>query len=139
MRYCEDIGQPGDYVEHKYHRPRLCRCPQCGTKGRRIKVIARWIPHVGLHQQPCRAQQPGLPYDAENPIQKTPNAYHPDGFRIGPVCTDAQPPVVSDVYSAENRGPAHQHRTDGIHEQSCIALITSEQCQKSRSFQVIMK
>ncbi len=48
MRYVEDIGKKGDYVEHKYHRPRLCRCPDCGTKGRRIKVICRWIPHVGL-------------------------------------------------------------------------------------------
>ena len=48
MRYSEDIGKPGDYVEHKFHRPRLCRCPECGTKGRRIKVVSRWIPHVGL-------------------------------------------------------------------------------------------
>jgi len=48
MRYIEDIGKQGDYVERKFHRPRLCRCPKCGTKGRRIKVISRWIPHVGL-------------------------------------------------------------------------------------------
>ena len=48
MRYVEDIGKKGDYVEHQFHRPRLCRCPQCGTKGRRIKVVSRWIPHVGL-------------------------------------------------------------------------------------------
>jgi len=48
MRYVENIGKKDDYVEHKYHRPRLCRCPQCGTKGRRIKVVSRWIPHVGL-------------------------------------------------------------------------------------------
>ena len=48
MRYSEDIGKKGDYVEHKFHRPRLCRCPKCGTKGRRIKVIPRWIPHVGM-------------------------------------------------------------------------------------------
>ena len=48
MRYVEDIGNKGDYVEHKFHRPRLCRCPHCGTKGRRIRVIGCWIPHVGL-------------------------------------------------------------------------------------------
>ena len=48
MRYIEDIGQKGDYVERKFHRPRLCRCPHCGTKGRRIRVIPCWIPHVGL-------------------------------------------------------------------------------------------
>ena len=47
MRYVEDIGKTGDYIEHKFHRPRLCRCPACGTKGRRIKVVSRWIPHVG--------------------------------------------------------------------------------------------
>jgi len=48
MRYSKDIGQPGDYVERKFHRPRLFRCPHCGTKGRRIKVVFRWIAHVGL-------------------------------------------------------------------------------------------
>ena len=31
MRYCEDVGQQGDYVERTFHRPRLCRCPDCGT------------------------------------------------------------------------------------------------------------
>jgi hypothetical protein len=48
MRYVEDIGKPGDYVEHQYHRPRLCRCPECGKKGRRVKVTSRWIPRVGV-------------------------------------------------------------------------------------------
>jgi len=47
MRYVEDIGKKGDYVERQFHRPRLCRCPKCGTKGRRVKVISRWIAHVG--------------------------------------------------------------------------------------------
>ncbi len=46
MRYVDDIGKKDDYVEHQFHRPRLCRCPDCRTKGRRIKVISRWIPHV---------------------------------------------------------------------------------------------
>ena len=46
MRYVDDIGKKDDYVEHQFHRPRLCRCPDCGTKGRRIKVTTRWIPHV---------------------------------------------------------------------------------------------
>jgi hypothetical protein len=48
MRYVEDIGQPGDYIERKYNRPRLHRCPECSTKGRRIEVITRWVRHVGL-------------------------------------------------------------------------------------------
>jgi len=48
MRYVEDIGKKGDYVEHKFHRPRLCRCPHCGKKGRRVQVISRWILHVGM-------------------------------------------------------------------------------------------
>lgn len=48
MRYIKDIGQSDDYVEHQFNHPRLYRCPQCGMKGRRIKVISRWIPHVGL-------------------------------------------------------------------------------------------
>ena len=47
MRYSKDIGQQGDYIERQFHRPRLCRCPECGTKGRRVKVISRCIPHVG--------------------------------------------------------------------------------------------
>lgn len=48
MRYSDDIGKKGDYVEHKYNRPRLYRCPDCGTKGRRERVASHWIPHVGL-------------------------------------------------------------------------------------------
>lgn len=48
MRYVKAIGKQGDYVEHQFHRPRWCRCPDCGAKGRRIQVISRWIRHVGL-------------------------------------------------------------------------------------------
>jgi hypothetical protein len=48
MRYREDIGKQGDYVERKFHRPRWCGCPACGSKGRRVRVVSRWIPHVGL-------------------------------------------------------------------------------------------
>ena len=81
MRYSEDIGKPGDYVEHKFNRPRLHRCPDCGTKGRRIKVTPRWIPHagrlncrswihadVGVYKAKCdcchyfQAPIPGVPY-----------------------------------------------------------------------------
>ena len=47
MRYVEDIGQKGDYIERKFNRPRLYRCPQCRIKGRRVKVVSRWIAHVG--------------------------------------------------------------------------------------------
>jgi len=48
MRYIDDIGKEGDYVEYKYNRPRLYRCPACGTKGRRVQVSPHWVPHVGL-------------------------------------------------------------------------------------------
>jgi hypothetical protein len=48
MRYIDDIGKEGDYVEHKYNRPRLYRCPACGRKGRRVRVAPHWVPHVGL-------------------------------------------------------------------------------------------
>jgi hypothetical protein len=81
MRYVEDIGKKGDYVEHKFHRPRLCRCPHCGKKGRRVQVISRWIHHVkmlnrrswihaevGVYKAQCdcckyfQAPIPGVPY-----------------------------------------------------------------------------
>ena len=48
MRYSEDIGKQTDYVEHQFNRPRLYRCPHCRTKGRRVSVSTRWIPHVGV-------------------------------------------------------------------------------------------
>jgi|TARA_Y100000310_G_C20606798_1_gene775907 hypothetical protein len=48
MRYIEDIGKKGDYIEYKFNRPRMYRCPQCRVKGRRIEVITRWVKHVGL-------------------------------------------------------------------------------------------
>ena len=48
MRYSDDIGQEGDYVEYQYNRPRLYRCPTCGTNGRRIQVTSHRIAHVGL-------------------------------------------------------------------------------------------
>ena len=48
MRYVEDIGTKCDYIERKFNRPRLYRCPDCGTKGRKVREKSRWIPHVGL-------------------------------------------------------------------------------------------
>lgn len=48
MRYTEDIGKNGDYIERKLVRPRLCRCPQCRKKGKRIDVVRRVVPHVGM-------------------------------------------------------------------------------------------
>jgi len=84
MRYSEDIGQPGDYIERKSNHPRLYRCPHCGTKGRRIKVVTRWVGHVGLlnrrswikaavgvYKAKCgccqyfQAPIPGVPYKGE--------------------------------------------------------------------------
>ena len=47
MRYTEHIGKKDDYIEHKFHRPRLCRCPHCGTKGRKVREKTRLVPHVG--------------------------------------------------------------------------------------------
>jgi hypoxanthine phosphoribosyltransferase len=46
MRYVEDIDKQGDSIERKDNRPRLYRCPRCGTKGRRIDVVTRWVGHV---------------------------------------------------------------------------------------------
>ena len=48
MRYTEDIGKNGDYIERKLVRPRLCRCPQCRKKGKRVDVVRRVVPHVGM-------------------------------------------------------------------------------------------
>ena len=48
MRYIEDIGKNGDYIERKFARPRLYRCPQCGKKGKRIDIVSRVVPHVGM-------------------------------------------------------------------------------------------
>ncbi len=47
MRYSKYVGQKGNYIEHKFHRSRWYRCPTCGTKGRRVRVVSRWIAHVG--------------------------------------------------------------------------------------------
>ena len=52
MRYVEDIGTQGDYIERKFNRPRLYRCPHCGTKGRKVREKTRFVPHVGpLHRR----------------------------------------------------------------------------------------
>lgn len=48
MRYVEDIGKAGEYIERRFNRPRLYRCPQCRTKGRRVSVTSRRVAHVGL-------------------------------------------------------------------------------------------
>ena len=48
MRYVEDIGKAGEYIERRVNRPRLSRCPQCRTKGRRVSITTRRVAHVGL-------------------------------------------------------------------------------------------
>jgi hypothetical protein len=52
MRYHKYVGDKGDYIEHKFHRPRWCRCPTCGKKGRRVRVVSRRIAHVGVTGSP---------------------------------------------------------------------------------------
>ena len=84
MRYVEDIDRKGDFIERKYNRPRLYRCPTCGTKGRRIDVVTRWVGHVrvlnrrswikaevGVYKAKCgcckyfQAPIPGVPYKGQ--------------------------------------------------------------------------
>ena len=84
MRYVEDIDKKGDSIERKYNRPRLYRCPTCGTKGRRIDVVTRWVGHVrvvnrrswikaevGVYKAKCgcckyfQAPIPGVPYKGQ--------------------------------------------------------------------------
>ena len=46
MRYVEDIGTEGDFIERRVNAPRLYRCPQCRTKGRRVSTTTRRVAHV---------------------------------------------------------------------------------------------
>jgi hypothetical protein len=81
MRYVEDIGTEGDFIERRVNHPRLYRCPQCRTKGRRVSIISRRVAHVrmlnrrswiegevGVYKARCgcskyfQAPIPGVPY-----------------------------------------------------------------------------
>lgn len=53
MRYTPLIGTPDEYVERQSICPKLCCCPHCGRKGRRIKVMTRRIAHVGSLSRRC--------------------------------------------------------------------------------------
>ena len=46
MRYVEDIGTEGDFIERRVNTPRLYRCPQCRRKGRRVSTTSRLVAHV---------------------------------------------------------------------------------------------
>jgi hypothetical protein len=81
MRYVEDIGTDGDFIERRVNAPRLYRCPQCRRKGRRVSITTRRVAHVrvlnrrswiegevGVYKARCgcckyfQAPIPGVPY-----------------------------------------------------------------------------
>ena len=47
MRYTDSIGSPKDFIERKLNRPKYSACPQCGRKGKRKRVIERFVKHIG--------------------------------------------------------------------------------------------
>lgn len=53
MRYTPLIGIQDDYIECQSICPKLCRCPHCGRKGRRVNVITRQIAHIGPLYRRC--------------------------------------------------------------------------------------
>lgn len=81
MRYSDPIGRQDDFIERKSNKPKYCPCPECGTKGKRKRVIERRVPHVsalhrrsfivakvGMYEAGCscckyfQAPIPGVPY-----------------------------------------------------------------------------
>jgi hypothetical protein len=52
MRYTDIIGSQADYLQHQSIKPTYYPCPQCGTKGKRKRVMTRRIAHVAaLHRR----------------------------------------------------------------------------------------
>ena len=52
MRYTDIIGSQADYLQHQSIKPKYYPCPQCGTKGKRKRVMTRRIAHVAaLHRR----------------------------------------------------------------------------------------
>jgi hypothetical protein len=52
MRYTDMIGSQADYLQHQSSKPKYYPCPQCGTKGKRKRVMTRRIAHVAaLHRR----------------------------------------------------------------------------------------
>ena len=47
MRYTDLIGRLDDYIEHKLNRPKYYGCPLCGKKGKRKRVMERFVKHIG--------------------------------------------------------------------------------------------
>ena len=47
MRYTDPIGSLGDYIEHQLNRPKYYACPECGKKGKRKRVVERFVKHIG--------------------------------------------------------------------------------------------
>jgi len=47
MKYTDPIGSLGDYIEHKLNRPKYYGCPLCGKKGKRKRVVERFVKHIG--------------------------------------------------------------------------------------------
>ena len=52
MRYIDPIGSLDDYIERILNRPKYYACPECGKKGKRKRVIERFVKHIGpLYRQ----------------------------------------------------------------------------------------
>jgi hypothetical protein len=52
MRYTDIIGSQADYLQHQASKPKYYPCPQCGTKGKRKRVMTRRIAHIAaLHRR----------------------------------------------------------------------------------------
>jgi len=47
MRYTDPIGSQDDFIERKLNRPKYYGCPLCGKKGKRKRVIERFVKHIG--------------------------------------------------------------------------------------------
>ena len=47
MRYTDPIGSLDDFIERQLNRPKYYPCPDCGKKGKRKRVVERFVKHVG--------------------------------------------------------------------------------------------
>ena len=43
MRYTDPIGSQDDFIERKLNRPKYYACPECGKKGKRKRVVERFV------------------------------------------------------------------------------------------------
>ena len=52
MRYPETIGSQADSLQPQSIQPKYSPCPQCGTQGKRKRVMTRRMAHVAaLHRR----------------------------------------------------------------------------------------